>query len=146
MKTIVLALCCTLLTLPGFALEDTRGNREREADRYLQVTPPRDVIADITDEMTKSMPPEQRAPFKSVLAQIDIEAVTRAMRQAMIKNFSADELKALADFYGSPAGKSAMKNYSKYMVDVMPAIQDEVIRALTKSAAKQSSQPTRPLN
>ncbi len=133
MKPIALALLLTLLSLPGFALEDTPANRQREADRYLLATPPREMMANITEEMAKTLPPDQRAPFQSLLALVDINAVTKVMRQAMIKNFSADELKALADFYGSPAGKSAMKNFSKYMVDVMPGLQEEVVKAMTKS-------------
>jgi hypothetical protein len=93
-------------------------------------------MASITEEMAKTMPSDQRAPFQSLLALVDIDAVTQVMRQAMIKNFSADELKALADFYGSPAGKSAMKNFSKYMVDVMPGLEVEVMKAMTKAQQK----------
>jgi hypothetical protein len=133
MKPIALALLLTLLSLPGFALEDTPANRQREADRYLLATPPREMMANITNEMAKTLPSDQRAPFQSLLALIDIDAVTKVMRQAMIKNFSADELKALADFYGSPAGKSAMKNFSTYMVDVMPGLQEELMKAMTKA-------------
>ena len=136
MKPIALALLLTLLSLPGFALEDTPANRQREADRYLLATPPREMMANITNEMAKTLPSVQRAPFQSLLALIDIDAVTKVMRQAMIKNFSADELKALADFYGSPAGKSAMKNYSKYMVDVMPGLQEEILKAMAKAQQK----------
>ncbi|MFN9622145.1 MAG: DUF2059 domain-containing protein [Cyanobacteriota bacterium] len=136
MKPIALALLFTLLTLPAVALEDTPANRQREADRYLLASPPREMMASITEEMAKTMPSDQRAPFQSLLALVDIDAVTQVMRQAMIKNFSADELKALADFYGSPAGKSAMKNFSKYMVDVMPGLEVEVMKAMTKAQQK----------
>jgi hypothetical protein len=136
MKPIALALLFTLLTLPAIALEDTPANRQREADRYLLASPPREMMASITEEMAKTMPSDQRAPFQSLLALVDIDAVTQVMRQAMIKNFSADELKALADFYGSPAGKSAMKNFSKYMVDVMPGLEVEVMKAMTKAQQK----------
>jgi len=47
----------------------------------------------------------------------------------MIKNFTADELKALADFYGSPVGKSAMAKFGNYMADVMPGMMAEVQKA-----------------
>lgn len=137
MKPFALALLLTLLALPGFALEDTPANREREANRYLLATPPREMMANITDELAKTLPSEQRAPFQSLLALIDIDAVTKVMRQAMIKNFSAVELKALADFYGSAAGRSAMKNYGKYMVDVLPGLQEELMKAMAKAGQKQ---------
>jgi len=55
------------------------------------------------------------------------------MKESMVKNFTADELKALADFYGSPVGKSAMKKFGAYMADVMPSIQAEVEKAQAKA-------------
>lgn len=136
MKPIALALLLTLWTLPGFALEDTPAQREREAERYLLATPPQELMANITNQMAKTMPPEQRKSFQSLLALVDIQAVTKLMKQAMVKNFSADELKALADFYGSPVGKSAMKNYGTYMVDVMPGLQEELVKAFAKAQQK----------
>ena len=39
---------------------------------------------------------------------LDIGRVTAAIKAAMVKTFTADELKALADFYGSEVGRSAM--------------------------------------
>lgn len=136
MKPIALALLLTLWTLPGFALEDTPAQREREAERYLLATPPQELMANITNQMAKTMPPEQRKSFQSLLALVDIQAVTQLMKQAMVKNFSADELKALADFYGSSVGKSAMKNYGTYMVDVMPGLQEELVKAFAKAQQK----------
>jgi hypothetical protein len=47
------------------------------------------------------------------------------MHDGMAKHFTADELRALADFYGSPVGKSATQKFGTYMADVMPAIQTE---------------------
>jgi hypothetical protein len=51
------------------------------------------------------------------------------MEEAMVKHFTADELKALADFYGSPVGKSAMNKIGVYTADIMPAIQAEILKA-----------------
>ena len=46
--------------------------------------------------------------------------------------FTTDELKALADFYGSPVGKSAMKKFGAYMADIMPVVQAEIMKAAAK--------------
>ncbi len=81
-----------------------------------------------------NLPPEQRQKFKEMMTtQLDIDALTKEMIDAMIKHFSTDELKALADFYGSPVGKSAMSKFGAYMADVMPAIQAEMIKAQAKA-------------
>jgi hypothetical protein len=65
--------------------------------------------------------------------ELDIVALTKAMTDAMVKHFTTDELKALADFYGSPVGKSAMQKFGAYMAEVMPAIQSEVLKAQSKA-------------
>ena len=83
MKKIALVLFFTLLTLPAFALEDTKANREQQAARYLLATPPKEVMDDMAYQMAKTMPPDERAAFKSIFALIDMEAVTTIMKQAM---------------------------------------------------------------
>jgi hypothetical protein len=50
------------------------------------------------------------------------------------------ELKALADFYGSPVGKSAMKKFGTYMADVMPDIEAEMIKTQAKAREEQNSE------
>ena len=134
MKKIALVLFFTLLTFPALALEDTKANREQQAARYLLATPPKEVMDHMADQMAKTMPPDERAAFKSIFGLIDMEAVTAIMKEAMIKTFTADELKALADFYGSPAGRSAAKKQGSYMIDVMPRLQQEVVKAVSKAS------------
>ncbi len=116
------------------AIEDTPENRSVEADRYLKATPPQELFSDMAEQMSKNMPEGQRETFKALLTKhLDIEAFTKAMKDAMVKHFTAEELKALADFYGSEVGKSAMKKFGAYMADAMPAIQREVLKAQTKA-------------
>jgi hypothetical protein len=72
--------------------------------------------------------------FKATMNKnLDIAAVTKATYDAMVKFFNADELKALADFYGSPVGKSAMRKFPDYMAEVMPTLQDELEKAMEKT-------------
>jgi hypothetical protein len=46
---------------------------------------------------------------------------------AMVKDFTTDELKALADFYSSPVGKSAMQKFGTYTADII-AVTSAVIK------------------
>ena len=94
---------------PVFSAADTPETRRREAERYLQVSPPKALFEGMADKMAANLPPDQREQFKRAMTtQLDLTALTKAMIDAMVKNFTTDELKALADFYGSPVGKSAM--------------------------------------
>jgi hypothetical protein len=128
----------TILTLfiwsaVAFSAPDTQETRRYEAERYLQATPPKAMLEDMADKMAASVPPDQREQFKQLLtSQLDIAALTKAMIDSMVKHFTTEELKALADFYGSPVGKSAMQKFGAYMSDIMPAIEAEIMKAQSK--------------
>ncbi len=124
-------------SLPAYALEDTPQNREQQADRYLEAVPPQSMMNDMSAKMAETLPEEQRDQFKALLTKyLDIGRVTAGIKAAMVKTFTADELKALADFYGSDVGKSAMAKMGTYMSEVMPATMSEVQAALTKAQAE----------
>jgi len=143
-KQIFALTVVSLFTLATFVLSatDTPETRRREAERYVQVIPPKALFEDMADKMAANLPPDQREKFKHTMtADLDIAALTKAMTDAMVKHFTTDELKALADFYGSPVGKSAMQKFGAYMADVMPAMQAEMLKAQAKmnqSAPNQS--------
>ncbi len=133
-QKLVLLLVLTLSAWsPVFSAVDTPETRRKEAERYLQVSPPKALFEDMADKMTMNLPPDQRQQVKRMMtAELDIGALTKAMTDAMVKHFTTEELKALADFYGSPIGKSAMQKFGAYMADVMPALQAEVMKAQSK--------------
>jgi hypothetical protein len=87
----------------------------------------------MADKMAETLPADQREQFKKVMTtQVDVAALSKAMTDAMVKNFTTEELKALADFYGSPVGKSAMQKFGAYMADIMPVVQAEIMKAAAK--------------
>jgi hypothetical protein len=87
----------------------------------------------MADKMTANLPPDQREQFKRMMtSQLDMAALTKAMTDSMVKHFTTEELKALADFYGSPVGKSAMQKFGAYMADIMPTMQSEIMKAQVK--------------
>ena len=135
MQKQIFVLAVTLLTSSVFVFSapDTPETRRREAERYLQVSPPKALFEDMADKMAANLPPDQREQFKRMMtADLDIAALSKAMTDAMVKHFTTDELKALADSYGSPVGKSAMQKFGAYMADIMPALQAEIIKAQAK--------------
>src|SRR4026208_2536917 len=128
--TILILFISCALTLSA---PDTPETRRHEAERYLQATPPKALFEDMADKMAVNLPPDQRDQFKKLMtSQLDIAALTKAMIDAMVKDFTTEELKALADFYGSPVGKSAMQKFGSYMADIMPVVQAEIMKAAAK--------------
>jgi hypothetical protein len=137
-RLLVLGLFMTA-SLPALALEDTQQNREREADRYLKATPPEELMAEMANKMAVALPAGQRDGFvKMMTKHLNMARVTAAIRDGMVKSFSADELKALADFYNSPVGKSAISKMGNYMAEVMPVMMSEIQTAAAKAQAEQT--------
>jgi hypothetical protein len=132
-QIIVVAVMLFISSAFVFSAPDTPETRRKEAERYLQVSPPKALFEDMADKMAATLPADQREQFKKVMTtQVDIAALSEAMVDAMVKNFTTDELKALADFYGSPVGKSAMQKFGAYMADIMPVVQAEIMKAAAK--------------
>jgi hypothetical protein len=87
----------------------------------------------MADKMATNLPADQRQQFKQMMTKdLDIAALSKAMTGAMVKHFTTKELKALADVYGSPVGKSAMQKFGAYMADLMPVIEAEMMKAQAK--------------
>ena len=129
---LLLSLSCSSLFAADAA--DTPEARRVEAERYLKTTPPKEMFANLAEKTAANMPPADREKFKQTMTSaLDIDALTKAMLDAMVKHFTVQELKALADFYGSPVGKSAMAKFGDYMADVMPTIQAEMMKAQAKA-------------
>jgi hypothetical protein len=144
MKT-ALVLLLFFVAAPVWALDDTLANREKEAALYLATTPTREIFQDLAEQMSKALPPAKRAEFKANLVRnADLDGVAKAMKQSMVRNFTADELKALADFYSSPVGKSAMKKYGNYMAEIMPVLQAEIFKAQTRANQQKKPAQTAP--
>lgn len=133
-----------LLTMSSaaHAIEDTPENRTQQVERYLKATPPQATFADMMEKISRTMPPDQRAMFVSLMTkQLDFNALTDAMRTAMVKTFTADELSALADFYGSPVGKSAMSKMGDYMAELMPIMSAQMAKAQGAVIQEMMKQP-----
>lgn len=134
-RLLALALFVALAPV-AFALDDSTENRAVQAERYLAAVPPQTMLNDVSAKMAETLPEEQRAEFNALMTKhLDIERISAAIKAAMVKTFTADELKALADFYGSDVGKSAMAKMGAYMSEVMPATMNEVQNALEKAQA-----------
>lgn len=109
---------------------DTPGNRQAAAERYLAVAPLESMLRDVVEKTSENLPEDQRRGFVDLMGKyLRIGVLERSTVASMVRHFTVRELNALADFYGSPEGKSAMKKFGLYMADVMPVIDQEMKRA-----------------
>ena len=129
-----LLLCLTVIGAIAAPIADTPVNRQAQAEAYLKATPPKELFDSMTKSVTASIPagPQRDQVLKMLSTSLDMDALTKAMKDSLIKNFTAEELKALADFYSSPVGKSAMGKMGAYTADLMPVIQAQMMKAMSQ--------------
>lgn len=100
----------------------------------------KDMMRDMVMESVKNLPENVRPAYVQFMTKaIRVDVMEGAALASMAQHFTVKELNALADFYGSAEGRSAMKKFGAYMADVMPVIQQEMLRA-QKQLENQSRQ------
>jgi hypothetical protein len=144
MKKFIMAFAIVaLVAASARAVEDNKTTREKEADRFLSVMTVREMCTDIAEQIGKSVTADHRKAFqKRFLKHMDMPAIEKVMKAALVKVFTAEELSTLADFYSIPAGKSAMKKMAgPYMAEIMPTLQAEIRKAQTKASSELENEP-----
>lgn len=130
LRSVFLYSLIMFLSIGTVQANDTAEARAKAAERYLKSVPMKGMMKNMIEGMSRSVPTDKRKEFISKMNKmINITELEKIARSAMIKTFTADELNALADFYGSKLGKSATSKLGNYMAEVMPAIQQQMMKA-----------------
>ncbi|MDJ0750584.1 MAG: DUF2059 domain-containing protein [Woeseiaceae bacterium] len=141
MKAFQSLLIIILATLsgPAVAIDDTPENRLVQIERYLEAVPPKKIFEDLSNQIAMNFPPGEQLEFRSLMKDfVDLDVITDAMVESMLKHFTAEELAAIADLYESPVGQSAMSKMGVYMAEVMPVIEAEIMRAVDEFEKKKA--------
>ena len=126
--SLVVALSCAGTAA---AQADTPEARVQAVDRYFAEVSMRDMLNDMVKEISKQIPPEQRAGFENTLLRnLRLEVVEAAARQSLARHLTVEEIDTFTEFLRRPAGKSAMGKMKYYMADLMPVVQEEIVRAI----------------
>jgi hypothetical protein len=134
----VVAIVCGLAVSAAAQPADTPENRRAAAARYIAAIPVETMVTDMIDGMTAQQPPANRSAFKTMMRKLmRVDFIERITVDGMTKHFTVQEIDAMTRFYASPEGQSITKKFGPYMADIMPAIQQEVIRAAQKAAETQ---------
>ena len=119
------------LTFAADQLSDSYADRFSAATRYAQVADVRKMMNDMAVEAARQAPEkDQKKLFEFLTTNINVSYLENSVISAMTKHFTADELNALADFYGSARGKSILSKFGPYMGDMMPIMQNEIARVI----------------
>lgn len=139
------AIALLLLTgAPALAAEapDTLETRMAAAQKYAVAANLPKMLDDAFKAASQNLPEAEREKFlvltKKYVRPEPLEAMTIT---AMVKHFTTRELEALAAFYGSPEGQSAIAKLGPYMAEVLPLVQAEMLRAVQEMQQEMQAQP-----
>ncbi|SDD78939.1 DUF2059 domain-containing protein [Rhodospira trueperi] len=143
--TRVVMICLAVLAMVwapcALALEDTAANRWAQAVRYERAVPTDDVLETSVVRVARMLPPEHRQPFIDyAVLRIDRDGLRDSVLTALTETFSADELRAMADFFGSPVGQSVARKMGRYTERVMPLVMTVVRATATGYAREQEAE------
>lgn len=148
------------------AIEDTPENRAQQTDRYFAEIPIEALTRELMRSMVRYTPgmqqevvrlafpkmsPEQRAKVAEVfndankvmataIKHIDFAEIKKIQRDVLIDTLTADEIAAMADFYISPAGKSAGAKMARFSEELMPLMTPILINAVIRAKAEEQKQ------
>ncbi len=115
------------------AAADNEANRQAAAKQYLEVSPPQEMLTEMSEKVVKMLPEKSQKVFLEVMKSKSLQEATYNLTlKALVKHFTVTELKAMSTFYGSPEGRAIHKKFGEYMADIMPEVNKEVLAALQK--------------
>ena len=86
---------------------------------------------ELTSQLAMQAPAEAREEMKKMMFDgLDFKRLRDVSVELMVKHFSAGEIDSLTNFYSSAEGRSVMQKMPTYTAELMPVIQQEVMRNL----------------
>ena len=109
--------------------QDTIGNRLAAAERYAEVFDFEKMLSDTIAAVAQNISPDKRAAYVDYMNRgIDRAKLRNLLVISLVEVFTTDELNALADFYGSPIGRSILKKFPQAMAVFTPALLQEILK------------------
>jgi len=111
--------------------EDATSLKIDAAERYMRVANLGAIWESMVSEHAATLPePERTEYLQSPQSKINIEKFEAILLDGLIEVFTAEELNALADFYGSEAGQSALAKFGKFSAYINPRIENIVVEEI----------------
>jgi len=126
---------------PALALEDSPANRRAQAVRYEAALPVADTLETNVLRVARVLPREHRQSFVDfAMLNLDRAQIRSTVLVVLTETFTADELRAMADFYGSRIGRSVAGKMALYAERITPLILMTVQDAATAYAKQRGLQ------
>lgn len=112
---------------------DTPETRRAAAVRYSKVSDFEKQFVAGLEAGLANLPAERKGEVMLLMKKhLHLDVIETMMVDAMVKTFTTQELDALATFYASGPGKSAMDKMQPFLSSMLPQIQAEMAGTLAR--------------
>ena len=123
------------LSLPAIAEQQAAGDSAKlaAAKACLKANSAEKMFDQMMAQVKKMVAQRPGTPVPdadAIKATLNFEEMNKTMLDGLIKNFSLEELKAMAKFFNSPVGQAIMKKMPVYQSEVMPAVMQKMQQAV----------------
>ena len=123
-------LFITALILPFNAFGEDAAELRAAAERYDAVAGIGKMLHDTNQSLASRLPEDKRDAFIQHMEElVDAEALRTHALETMVQHFTAVELNAMAEFYGTQIGQSILDKFSAYNAVVTPKVMQVVLSA-----------------
>ena len=135
-KWLLLLLIVATPAMAG-SIADTTENRVAAAVRYMAAVQVETIYENAIKEMAEKLPEEKRPAFeREARGAFGAETAKRITLSVLIRNFTAGELNALADFFSLPEGRSAVAKLRAAGAEISQACRAEMDKPAMDHSAK----------
>lgn len=133
MKYLLLIFMAFMVASPVYAQDDLapEPTNLELAEQMHKIWPIRPKIEAIIDIISEDIAPNDRLRLKAALRQaIEFDALEDASIEAMAEIFTAEELEAMIDFYGSKEGRAVtfkVDDYERALEPTMTKMMDKAL-------------------
>ena len=130
-KCLLAAVCAVFAVSPSSAKAEKPSAEVMDAaKRYEATAPIVDMLRKTADASIERAPEHQKDKLREVFQALDKKKIRGQVLGLMGEHFTAEELDAMAEFYGSPVGRSISQKFPDYMVEANTVIQRAIMQAL----------------
>lgn len=103
------------------------------AQTYLKQIPADMQVQAVLKNMAEKVSPEKREEFLKIAKEtIVVEKLNADAEHALASTFTADELKAMTEFFGSEKGRTIMTKMALYQQQLLPTVNEMVTKLMIR--------------
>jgi hypothetical protein len=134
-----LCTCALLLALSACTTAPSAkapSEKERLADALLAIVPPSQMFAELAEPHAAQFGTGQRSDraHANFMRNVDAAALDAIVREALVRRFTEEDLRALVAFCSTPEGRACLTKVAPFACEVMPACLHEASRAYGRTA------------